>query len=225
MKKLLLALGAVALLASTGSAEGARAGSDGVMALADLSGPGGPAASAQVQAAPKAFRGPKLNASRRFGGSFNGRRLGSADSGSGGAAPTTSPDLPSVLVPGQLIRTAGLGALTSKPDAEPSTFAVEAGPKIGYDESKGYALTTHKGVFEGPKDTPPTANPGTGGSGKAGGSGITENKGYGGVGTSPINQPATATNSNANTTAPSGLRNSDGSSGTGSSSNNSTGGQ
>jgi hypothetical protein len=56
-------------------------------------------------------------------------------------------------------------------------LAYEAGSnRISYDESKGYNLTTHQGLFQGPRDTPPPANPGTGGgSSGAGGSGITAN--------------------------------------------------
>src|SRR4051812_14041994 len=86
-------------------------------------------------------------------GSFWGRRIDEAPTGGSGNG------MPSVLMPGQLIRTAGLGAVVSQPDSQPAMHTVEAGNRIAYEDNKGYAITTHQGVFTGPKDTPPTANP------------------------------------------------------------------
>lgn len=107
--------------------------------------------------------------------SFWGRRVDAPQAPQDAPTGTSGNGVPSVIMPGQLMRTAGLGALVSQPDAAPSTFAVEAGNRITYQDNKGYALTTAPGVFTGPKDTLPPPNPTSGGSSGAGGNGITEN--------------------------------------------------
>jgi hypothetical protein len=140
----------------------------------------GPASAAQP-AASRPVWGSPVSGARGFSGggqhrdinagSFWGRRIDAPEPPTGGSGN----GIPAVLMPGQLIRTAGLGALTSQPDVTPAMHTVEAGNRIAYEDSKGYAITTHQGVFTGPKDTPPPANPLFGGSSGAGGSGITEN--------------------------------------------------
>lgn len=101
------------------------------------------------------------------GGLGGGSRLtGSRRLGEGG--------LPDVVVPGQLYRSAGLGFVHTAPETPPTTFAVQAGDRIKYDDMPGgYAITTHKQIFHGPKDTPPPPNPMFGTA--SGNTGISEN--------------------------------------------------
>lgn len=127
---------------------------------------------------PVASRGATGRAVRRGGKAFwSGGR--SAVGGGEPAPANTEEAPPHFSKPGALIRTTGQQPVYEK--AESRTHTVDAG-EIVMNRRKAVDVGRAPSVQQGPKDTPPPPNPGTGGSRSGGGAAANSGAGSGGGG-------------------------------------------
>lgn len=82
--------------------------------------------------------------------------------GEGAPPPAEAPqgnDRTYLNTPGAFIRTEGLGYKVG-PGGPERLHEIEGGGRVAADERYAQSLTTHRGLFTGPRDTPPSTNPG-----------------------------------------------------------------
>jgi hypothetical protein len=129
-----------------------------------------------------ASRASSGRAVRRGGRAFFSGPKRKVDGGGAGGATTTGADAPppNFDKPGALIRTTGQQPKYEKAE-DPQTHTTDAG-EIVFNNRKGFDVGRAPSVHQGPKDTLPPPNPGTGGSNYSGGAAANTGAGSGSSG-------------------------------------------